>query len=92
MSGGENRSRPAPAGSGTGGGDPLADSGAGAGFEAVLAAAAYHGIGGLAPRGTQTPRVGKDLAATPRKAVRRSRLHELIEYSRSRRASTSYQP
>ena len=49
MSGGENRSRPAPAGSGTGGGDPLADSGAGAGFEAVLAAAAYHGIGGLAP-------------------------------------------
>ena len=30
-------------------GDPLADSGAGAGFEAVLAAAAYQGIEGLAP-------------------------------------------
>jgi hypothetical protein len=48
MSDRENRSRPVPAGSGTGGG-PLADSGAGAGFEAVLAAAAYDGIGGLAP-------------------------------------------
>jgi hypothetical protein len=48
MSDRENRSRPAPAGSGTGGG-PLADSGAGAGFEAVLAAAAYDGIGGPAP-------------------------------------------
>jgi hypothetical protein len=49
MSDRDNRSRPAPAGSGTGGGGPLADSGAGAGFEAVLAAAAYDGIGALAP-------------------------------------------
>ena len=34
MSDGGQRSRPARAGSATGGGDPLADSSAGAGFEA----------------------------------------------------------
>ena len=50
MSDGGQGSRPARAGSATGG-DPLADSSAGAGFEAVLAAAAYDGIGGLAPSG-----------------------------------------
>ena len=48
MNDSREKSRPARAGAATGS-DPLADSGAGAGFEAVLAAAAYQGIEGLAP-------------------------------------------